>query len=1573
MDQVKINLEEFEEAKALSPEDLDAGNDAAEYLGTEEDAELGSILDEVEEQQSQGTLPSDEIKVDDDDQDDAWEKQEQEADAAYSSVEPEMQVADIGHDFGELSLLEFSETDVNTAVRSQAEQDLDLLNDAYEGTQIEMRDLKNRLRSRTKLVETFRLAYLRDVVAIKHCLNFTLTNEERKSVLDEYTGRLPSLDLTEALALYAPPNAHVRVKPCESCGGVLDVTMNDSTHVAKLTSIIEKLQEREERLRLTIATQDAHTDTMTVKHNADSRQHAEEKRFLYSELKKTKEKSEKIDAESIRINQLSTGYRDQIRDMKVVVTNLEVKADRLLVVEREVGDLKVKVEQQAAAVESGDSIAGELQLLLSEEQSQNKAKEKVINERDNTIQELLKEVDDEQAKVKKLKGLNEYLEKNYEESQVKIVKVEGELADLKEEKAFMEEENRIAIETLENVANEAREEMNSSNKLLDDAKVKVASLQNALSAAEQLIEQKEITIQTRDKELMAMAAEMEALQEELSAMKIFLSDTVASKKTPSRAQRNRNGGGGGGETDGSYDEEEDEDMGMSIGDDDGSASMAGADTEDWVEVDAPAEPTANVQVEKLNIPVVVLEEPGKDPTYDAAAAGNLPQDISQIDPEKLDAVDLTEYKRRMLMKQSGTHAQDYHGKDYNQVDYEALKNDAAPDMLQQPSAQQSRTMSLVEGDDNSVVSADASQAQGSVASSKGASVPANVDFSHSTVAPPTVQSEPKKKHTHKREEKAAKSIALLPPTENATSGELMLRKEFMEAINTSLGSTGSKKAMNAARLTMATYGRFMSDSVKTLWQGTLMAKRAMDLQRRVETYVSHILKCTEEGTTENDIGDMLSELVPKIGSNYNFTFSEQWQAEIDMDDEFANLLDPSLDKETEMIFYKDFTALFGDSKEEYVDGVDETGKYFETMVNHFDKNMLQVNKDLSKTVKEWCEAKTIQVNFAGLVKKAKAETKKEMQLVVDDVHKELGLSNGRFDAAKTFSKSLETKLETVNKRLVALEALPEQLAITEAENKILAKNKIMAAETIEGLRVNLKAKIEEFDVAVLDIEEKKDKINDMHKAITNSAEAAVKFEQVSIFERQQKEKTQATLSSVIEKEEQRKGSMMDKYTDCVALQKTVSQQTEFLTPDMSVRTIAATGKGTIYARRPFGATLTDASVSKSQWDIEAHIHAQAGNKKIGPYATNFGIGSTTTGKAVQMTQTLAPGMKIDKHDTVRKPTDYSKDFPMSDMVDDESADGRSRRSRSVSPATVVLSQGGQVVTSMSVSIGTSAEQFPQMGQIRSPVRTSEMGTGEFIDGLTGNLMRESVPQPQPNIDDDDGVMSLGNFSRDSFTLMSEGGNKQQHVNGRVTLNKPGSAGDGIRMVGVMRLPSPGVAEYSRRLASDPIESRSRIGSPISGSRGGGRSIPAPPNQRGGNPEINPIDMLELARARLLQERSERSANSKKRSIEGHLSPLKQAGLRNIDTVSGSAADCSIGGYSSSSSVENGGNVYPAAGAFHGLASKSVDSINAAAEQFMQVKLAQNIGGFYRSKGPNINANKETLSDLKKKFFRQAKG
>ena len=148
-----------------------------------------------------------------------------------------------------------------------------------------------------------------------------------------------------------------------------------------------------------------------------------------------------------------------------------------------------------------------------------------------------------------------------------------------------------------------------------------------------------------------------------------------------------------------------------------------------------------------------------------------------------------------------------------------------------------------------------------------------------------------------------------------------------------------------------------------------------------------------------------------------------------------------------------------------------------------------------------------------------------MQIIIDNLNKELGLSNGRFDAAKQFSKTLELKMETINKRLVALEELPEKLAIATSEVDNLKRTKENQAASIADLRNDIKLKREEYIILEQSKNEATDQIVHWEGAIKTSSEAAVKFEQKAIFEEQTKLKALEELAEYIQAEQDRVNGM----------------------------------------------------------------------------------------------------------------------------------------------------------------------------------------------------------------------------------------------------------------------------------------------------------------------------------------------------------------------------------------------------------------------------------------------------------------
>ena len=80
-------------------------------------------------------------------------------------------------------------------------------------------------------------------------------DEERRAVMEQYQSMLPSLDMKQAFQPRAPELTTFKVKPCDMCGGHLEITVNVSEELQELRAQIEHQKKVEERLRLDHATQ----------------------------------------------------------------------------------------------------------------------------------------------------------------------------------------------------------------------------------------------------------------------------------------------------------------------------------------------------------------------------------------------------------------------------------------------------------------------------------------------------------------------------------------------------------------------------------------------------------------------------------------------------------------------------------------------------------------------------------------------------------------------------------------------------------------------------------------------------------------------------------------------------------------------------------------------------------------------------------------------------------------------------------------------------------------------------------------------------------------------------------------------------------------------------------------------------------------------------------------------------------------------------------------------------------------------------------------------------------------------
>eukprot|EP01035_Chromulina_nebulosa_P026515 gene26515-34721_t len=199
-----------------------------------------------------------------------------------------------------------------------------------------IKQLKMRLLRRTAMIDDIRKCYLRDVVVIKNVLHDVIIDSEREIVIKELANRLPSLDLTKSLPIHAPINTELRIAPCESCGGRVEAVLVDSDEVVNLQKVVSQMRERESRFKSTLAELDAKLEAAVRDKAESSRQHHEEKRFLYSKMKEMEEAKQLVEDEMTNILKINKKLRKQNEDVMNKGTDILTMTERLRSAEEEI-------------------------------------------------------------------------------------------------------------------------------------------------------------------------------------------------------------------------------------------------------------------------------------------------------------------------------------------------------------------------------------------------------------------------------------------------------------------------------------------------------------------------------------------------------------------------------------------------------------------------------------------------------------------------------------------------------------------------------------------------------------------------------------------------------------------------------------------------------------------------------------------------------------------------------------------------------------------------------------------------------------------------------------------------------------------------------------------------------------------------------------------------------------------------------------------------------------------------------------------------------------------------------------
>jgi hypothetical protein len=107
-----------------------------------------------------------------------------------------------------------------------------------DGLQIQIDDLRERLKRRNHLLDIVRKAYHRDVYVIRDCWSRIKNGESIESVQDLTSNltSVPSIDLREVpgFFLFSPHECELKMNPCYYCGGRLEVVHRESSRIKTL-------------------------------------------------------------------------------------------------------------------------------------------------------------------------------------------------------------------------------------------------------------------------------------------------------------------------------------------------------------------------------------------------------------------------------------------------------------------------------------------------------------------------------------------------------------------------------------------------------------------------------------------------------------------------------------------------------------------------------------------------------------------------------------------------------------------------------------------------------------------------------------------------------------------------------------------------------------------------------------------------------------------------------------------------------------------------------------------------------------------------------------------------------------------------------------------------------------------------------------------------------------------------------------------------------------------------------------------------------------------------------------------
>ena len=402
---------------------------------------------------------------------------------------------------------------------------------SHRGTSVLEKELEFQLKKRNLIIDELRKSYLRDVVAVKYIMNEVLSDPERRMVLDSLRENVPSVDLKEPLLMRSPYHGELTIKPCKRCGGSLEVIFSDVQKVKDLQSKVDALMNRNELMRLMVATLEAKIEKANSDAAEESKSHSEEKKYLYNEIRRLKAEMEESAEKSRRIAEANKKMREENlkhisnhQDLTIRSLANEKALERALDVNAEmkqtIADLRVEIH----AFETGNM---DLEAKIVTLKDRLRMKDDDIFKRNSMIEELQRDIAELKVQIEKQREFS----KNAENAADIADRAKQSLSEENRKLQVIIEKQLQVNEVLEDKVMSLREELRDTIADLDASRTILSTVQIERDVQKTLVEEVQRRLEQKDSDLTRLALQYKELErqkaEEISRMNVLFTEREA--------------------------------------------------------------------------------------------------------------------------------------------------------------------------------------------------------------------------------------------------------------------------------------------------------------------------------------------------------------------------------------------------------------------------------------------------------------------------------------------------------------------------------------------------------------------------------------------------------------------------------------------------------------------------------------------------------------------------------------------------------------------------------------------------------------------------------------------------------------------------------------------------------------------------------------------------------------------------------------------------------------------------------------------------------------------------------------